>query len=87
MAMVSTSIVERLNASTRQHLKRAARATLAFSRKRENHEAATHLHFTYYNLCRIHKSLRMTPAMAAGLTNHIWEARDLVDWMETISPR
>ena len=50
---ISTSIVERLNASTRQHLKRVARATLAFSKKRENYEASVDLHFTFYNLCRI----------------------------------
>lgn len=83
-AFISTSIVERLNASTRQHLKRTARATLAFSKKRENFIASVDLHFTYYNLCRVHSSLHITPAMAAGITDHIWEPMDLVLWMESM---
>lgn len=87
MAMISTSIVERLNPSTRQHLRRTARATLAFSRKRENHEAATHLHFAYYNLCRIHGTLGMTAAMAANITDPIWEPIELVLNMERFNPR
>jgi len=84
---ISTSIVERLNASTRQHLKRVARATLAFSKKRTNYEASVDLHYTFYNLCRIHSSLRVTPAMAAGVTDHIWDPMDIVLYMETIPPR
>ena len=53
------------------------RLTNAFSKKLENHKAAMALHFASYNLCRVHRSLRMTPAMAAGLTDHIWEIGDL----------
>jgi len=82
---ISTSIVERLNASTRQHLKRVARATLAFSKKRANYEASVDLHFTFYNLCRIHKTLRVTPGMAAGVTDHVWEPMEIVLYMEQVA--
>jgi IS1 family transposase len=64
---VSTSYVERLNASTRLHVKRLNRLTLAFSKKLENFEAAVSLHFAAYNLVRPHRSLKMTPAMAASV--------------------
>jgi hypothetical protein len=64
---VSTSYVERLNASTRLHVKRLNRLTLAFSKKLENFEAAVSLHFAAYNLVRTHSAVRMTPAMAAGV--------------------
>ena len=76
---VSTSYVERLNASTRLHVKRLNRLTLAFSKKLENFEAAVGLHFAAYNLVRTHSSLKMTPAMAAGVERNFWSYGDLVE--------
>lgn len=76
---ISTSYVERQNLTMRMHMRRLTRLTNAFSKKMENFKAAVALHFAYYNFVRMHKSLRMTPAMAGGVTNHIWEVSDLVD--------
>jgi IS1 family transposase len=67
--LISTSYVERLNATTRLHMRRLTRLTLAFSKKRENFVAAVGLHFAYYNFVKRHNTLRMTPAMAAGVEN------------------
>jgi IS1 family transposase len=77
--LISTSYVERLNATTRLHMKRLARLTHAFSKKRENFTAAVGLHFAYYNFVRRHNTLRMTPAMAAGVTSGFWSVADLVE--------
>jgi len=77
--LISTSYVERLNATTRLHMKRLARLTHAFSKKRVNFEAAVGLHFAYYNFVRRHNTLRMTPAMAAGVTPSFWSVGDLVE--------
>ena len=74
-----TSHVERLNATTRLHMKRMNRLTLAFSKKLENFEAAVALHFCAYNFVRRHATLRCTPAMAAGIENNFWEWGDLVE--------
>jgi len=79
MDLVSTSYVERLNATTRLHMKRLARLTHAFSKKRENFEAAVGLHFAYYNFVRRHNTLRVTPAMEAGVTRSFWTVTDLVE--------
>jgi hypothetical protein len=76
---VSTSYVERLNASTRLHVKRLNRLTLAFSKKFENFEAAVALNFASHNFVKTHRSIRMTPAMAAGLENNFWSYSDLVE--------
>jgi IS1 family transposase len=76
---ISTSYVERQNLTIRMHMRRLTRLTNAFSKKIENFKAAVALHFAYYNFVRLHKSLRMTPAMAGGVTNHIWEVADLVE--------
>jgi IS1 family transposase len=75
----NTSHVERLNATTRLHMKRMNRLTLAFSKKLENFEAAVALHFASYNFVRRHVSLRMTPAMAAGITRDFWSYGELVE--------
>jgi IS1 family transposase len=77
--LISTSYVERLNATTRLHMRRLTRLTLAFSKKRENFEAAVALHFAYYNFVKRHNTLRCTPAMAAGVTNSFWTVGDLVE--------
>lgn len=74
-----TSYVERLNATSRLHMKRLNRLTLAFSKKRENFEAAVSLHFAAYNLVRTHSSLKMTPAMAAGIERNFWSYGDLFE--------
>ena len=77
--LISTSYVERLNATTRLHMRRLTRLTLAFSKKLENFEAAVALHFAYYNFVKRHNTLRCTPAMAAGVTGTTWSVGDLVE--------
>ncbi|HEY2858739.1 MAG TPA: IS1 family transposase [Terracidiphilus sp.] len=77
--LISTSYVERLNATTRLHMRRLTRLTLAFSKKLENFEAAVGLHFAYYNFVKRHNTLRCTPAMAAGVTGTTWSVADLVE--------
>ncbi len=79
MELVSTSHVERLNATTRLHVKRLSRLTLAFSKKFENFQAAVALHFAYYNFVRRHNTLRCTPAMAAGIERDFWSVGNLVE--------
>jgi hypothetical protein len=79
MDLISTSYIERLNATTRLHMRRLTRLTLAFSKKRENFEAAVGLHFAYYNFVKRHNTLRCTPAMAAGVTGSFWSVGDLVE--------
>lgn len=76
--LVSTSHVERLNATTRLHVKRLSRLTLAFSKKLENFKAAVALHFAYYNFVKRHNTIRCTPAMAAGIEKDFWTVEDLV---------
>ena len=75
---VSTSFVERQNLIMRMSMRRFARLTNAFSKKLENHMAAIALHFMYYNFARIHQTLRMSPAMAAGVTSKLWDVEDIV---------
>jgi IS1 family transposase len=77
--LISTSYIERLNATTRLHMRRLTRLTLAFSKKRENFEAAVGLHFAYYNFVKRHNTLRCTPAMAAGVEPGFWSVGDLVE--------
>jgi transposase-like protein/IS1 family transposase len=75
---VCTSHIERQNLSMRMGIRRFTRLTNAFSKKFENHCAAIMVWFAFYNFCRIHKSLRITPAMAAGITDHVWDLKELV---------
>lgn len=79
MDLVSTSYVERLNATTRLHMRRLTRLTLAFSKKLENFEAAVGLHFAYYNFVKRHNTLRCTPAMAAGVERDFWSVGQLLE--------
>lgn len=79
---VSTSFVERQNLTMRMHMRRFTRLTNAFSKKVENHAYAVALHFMYYNFVRIHAKLRMSPAMAAGVTDRLWEIRDIAALVE-----
>ncbi len=81
-AHISTSYVERQNLTMRMHLRRFTRLTNGFSKKMENHIRALALHFFYYNFVRIHSTLRVTPAMAAGVTNRLWDMSDLVAVVE-----
>jgi hypothetical protein len=74
---ISTSFIERQNLTMRMSMRRFTRLTNGFSKKVENHAHAIALHFMYYNFVRIHKTLRVTPAMQAGLTNHLWSIEDL----------
>jgi IS1 family transposase len=75
---ISTSHIERQNMTMRMSIRRFTRLCNGFSRKLANHRAAVALHFAFYNLCRIHESLRVTPAMEAGLTDHVWTIEELV---------
>ncbi|CAN5432679.1 hypothetical protein BH09SUM1_BH09SUM1_04670 [soil metagenome] len=81
-ACISSSYVERENLTLRMQCRRFTRLTNAFSKKLRNHEAATALHFMHYNFCRIHQTLRTSPAMAAGVTNRLWEVEDLVGLLD-----
>ena len=79
MDLISTSHIERLNGTTRLHMRRLTRLTYAFSKKLVNFEAAVALHFAYYNFVRSHGSLKMTPAMMAGIEKSFWTVGDLVE--------
>ena len=76
---ISTSHVERQNLTMRMSMRRFTRLTNAFSKKLENHEAAIALHYMYYNFARIHQTLRVTPAMEAGVSNHVWNLEEIVN--------
>jgi IS1 family transposase len=80
---VSTSYVERQNLNMRMGMRRFTRLTNAFSKKIENHIASISLYFMYYNFVRIHQTLKCTPAMAAGVTDRLWEIADIVKLLET----
>jgi IS1 family transposase len=79
---ISTSFSERSNLTIRMHTRRFTRLTNAFSKKVENHAHAVALHMMYYNFVRIHKTLKTTPAMAAGVTDRLWEVADMVAVLE-----
>ena len=76
--MLFRSIIERSNLSLRMGCRRFTRLTNAFSKKWENHWAAVTLWYTYYNFCRVHNSLRVTPAMAHEITDHVWPLAELL---------
>lgn len=77
--LICTSHIERQNGSLRQWCKRLTRLTYAFSKKWENLNAALALHFAYYNFCRVHRSIKATPAMKSGLTDRVWTMRELLE--------
>jgi len=79
---ISTSYVERQNLTMRMSIRRFTRLTNGFSKKAENHAHMVSLHFMHYNFCRTHKSLRITPAMAAGVTERLWSLEDIVDLLD-----
>lgn len=82
MCCVSTSYVERQNLTMRMSIRRFTRLTNAFSKKIENHALSVALHYMHYNFCRIHKTLRVTPAMAAGVSDHVWTIDEIVSLVE-----
>jgi IS1 family transposase len=79
---VSTSFAERNNLNVRMHSRRMTRLTNAFSKKVENHAHAMALHFLYYNFVRVHATLKVSPAMAAGVSKRLWEMKDVVEMLE-----
>jgi hypothetical protein len=81
---ISTSYVERQNLTMRMHMRRFTRLTNAFSKKFENHVHMVALYTVFYNWTKIHKTLRTTPAMAAGLTERVWDMADVVAMIERV---
>jgi hypothetical protein len=79
---ISTSYVERQNLTIRMSMRRFTRLTNAFSKKLDNLKHSVALHFMYYNFCRIHQTLRVTPAMQAGIASHVWSLEELVGLLE-----
>jgi hypothetical protein len=84
---ISTSFVERQNLTMRMHMRRFTRLTNAFSKKIENHACAVALHSMYYNFVRLHQTLRVSPAMAAGVTDRLWEMTDVVDMLDAFEAK
>jgi len=82
-AHVSTSYVERANLTMRMGMRRFTRLTNGFSKKVENHEHAVALHFMHYNFCRIHQTLRVTPAMEAGVSDHVWSLEEVIRLLDS----
>ena len=83
MKLCSTSFVEKQNHTVRMHCRRLARLTNAFSKKRENFDAAIALHYACYNFCKVHGPIRCTPAMEAGIESSQWTNDDLVEMIES----
>jgi hypothetical protein len=83
LAHISTSYVERSNLTVRMHLRRFTRLTNAFSKSLAHLKAAVDLFMAWYNLVRVHQTLRVTPAMEAGLTDHIWTIKEILSWQPT----
>ena len=86
IAHVSTSYVERQNLTMRMSMRRFTRLTNGFSKKLDNHIHALALYFAFYNFCRIHKTLRMSPAMAAGVTDMLWSLEDVIAKIDELAP-
>ena len=86
-AHVSTAYVERQNLTMRMSMRRFTRLTNAFSKRLEYLSCSAALHFMHYNFCRIHKTLRVTPAMEAGVTDRLWEIGDIVDMLDAAAPK
>lgn len=84
---VSTSYIERQNLTMRMSMRRFTRLTNAFSKKLENHAHSVAVHFMHYNFCRIHQTLKVTPAMEAGVTDRLWELGDIVDMVDAAAPK
>src|SRR5207302_9141198 len=85
-AEISTSYVERSNLSVRMGSRRFTRLTNGFSKKLDNHLAAIALYVAHYNLCRVHETLRTTPAVQLGITDRVWSLGDLIDAALALAP-
>lgn len=83
LSLVSTSHAERQNLTMRMQMRRFTRLTNAFSKKLENHRLAIAVHFIHYNFARIHQTIRVTPAMEAGIADHVWTPAEIVSLLET----
>ena len=81
---ISTSFIERQNLTMRMGMRRFTRLTNAFSKKLENHIASIAIHYMHYNFCRVHQTLRVTPAMEAGIADHVWSISELLSICEPI---
>lgn len=79
---VSTSYIERQNLTMRMSMRRFTRLTNAHSKKFENHEHAIAIHYMHYNFARIHSSLRVTPAMEAGISDHVWSIEEIIGLLD-----
>jgi hypothetical protein len=84
---IRTLHVERMNLNIRMGMRRFTRLTNAFSKKIDNHIYARSLYFVFYNFCRVHKSLRVSPAMAAGVADRLWSMEDVVAMIDTRAPK
>jgi IS1 family transposase len=84
---ISTSFVERQNLTMRMQIRRFTRLTNAFSKKLANHGHAIALHFMYYNFCRVHQTLRVTPAMEAGIADHVWTLEEVAGLLDVEAKR
>jgi hypothetical protein len=84
MSRVSTSLVEKHNQTMRQHMKRFARLTAAHSKKLENHCHMVALYATWYNFARINSAVKASPAMAAGITDRLWDIADIVNLIDSV---
>ena len=84
---ISTSYVERQNLTMRMQMRRFTRLTNGFSKKVQNHAAAIALYFMYYNFCRVHQTLRVTPAMESGVSDHVWTVEEMVGLLEAVEPK
>jgi hypothetical protein len=85
-AHVSTSLVESHNQKMRQHMRRFTRLTAGHSKKFANHCHALAIYFAFYNFVKVHSTLRMSPAMAAGIETRLWEMKDLVEYIDSREP-
>ena len=85
--LISTSYIERQNLTMRMSMRRFTRLTNAFSKKVENHMAAVAIHFMHCNFARIHKTLRVTPAMEAGVSDHVWEMEEIIEMVDRAMPK
>jgi hypothetical protein len=79
---VSTSYVERQNLTMRMSMLRFTRLTNGFAKKIENHEHMLSIYFLYYNFCRVHQTLRVTPAREAGIAGHVWSIQEMVGLLD-----
>jgi IS1 family transposase len=84
---ISTSHIERQNLTMRMGMRRFTRLTNAFSKKLENHRHAVAIHYMHYNFCRVHQTLRVTPAMEAGISDHVWTIEELVSILDSRSQK